>query len=237
MKQFRNLLIAAALGQGLLPGASAALAAPLDLEGVWRPIDPPKALLTTDGKAPPLLPPARAVYERRKAQLAKGDLSFDRSSTRCGPEGEPRILTEDAPFDIFQTPQKLLFGFERSRLLRYIDLDKPMDVISPYYFGTSVGHISGDRLEVEVQGFNDRFFLDRSGMPHSDALSLKETFSLEPGGEVMRVRIRFEDPKTFSRPWETVLRFRKLKAVRIAEDVCPIRENLVPKDMQFFDPQ
>lgn len=226
----RSLLLASLMG-----GCALAVAAP-QFGGVWQPLDPPAALLTLNGKEPPLLPAAKVLYEQRKAQLAKGDTSFDPTETRCSPPGEPRIFTQDMPFDIVQTPQKLLFGFQWNRLVRYIELDKPMDVISPYYFGTSVGHFVGNELDVDVQGFNDRFFLDRSGLPHSDQLRLSEKFSLSSSGNQLHLQITVNDPKTFSGPWETALNFRKLPHTRIAEDICTVRKHLVPPDVQFFDP-
>ncbi|MGC3982977.1 MAG: hypothetical protein QM808_17125 [Steroidobacteraceae bacterium] len=220
-----------------MPGAQAANNEAPKFSGVWQPINPPAALLTSNGKAPPLLPAARTVYEQRKAMLAKGDTSFDPTITRCAPPGSPRIYTENMPFDILQTSKKVLIGFQWNRLQRHIELDKPMDIINPTYLGTSVGKISGKSLEVDSDGFNDRFFLDRSGMPHSEALKLHETFTLNAKGDQLQIRIRIEDSQTFSAPWETVLNFRKLTGVRIAEDICTMRQNLVPEDLKFFDPK
>lgn len=220
----------------LLLSSTTCMATP-QFSGVWQALNPPMALKTIDGKSPPLLPAAKALYERRQAQFDRGDVSFDPTETRCAPPGEPRIYTEDMPFDIMQTSNKLLFGFQWNRLIRYVDLDKPLDVISPYYFGTSVGHFVGDELDVDAQGFNGKFFLDRSGLPHSDQLHLIERFTLGQGGQTMRLQIRIEDPKTFSKPWETELSFRKLPHARIAEDICTLRKHLVPPNLQFFDPK
>jgi hypothetical protein len=223
------------LGLAALACAARAPAAP-QFTGVWQPIDPPLALHTVQGLEPPLLPAPRALYEQRKAMLAKGDRSFDRSSTECAPPGEPRILTEQMPFDILQTPKTLLLGFQWNRLVRQIDIDQPLEVVSPYYFGTSVGHFVGDTLQVEAEGFNDKFFLDRSGMPHSTQLRLRETFRLGPDGNTLRIRIHFEDPRTFSAPWDAELQFRRQPGARIAEDICTLRLNLVPSELRFFDP-
>jgi len=221
------LAAVAALGFG-----ARAQAAP-DFSGVWQPVNPPLALHTVRGVEPPLLPAAKAVYDQHKAMLAKGDVSFDRTRTRCGPPGEPRIMTEAMPFDIVQTPTQLLFGYQWNRLVRFVKFDTKMDVLSPFYFGTSVGTFDGSMLVIDAEGFNDRFFLDRSGMPHSDQLKLTEYFSLGKGGQTMQARIHVEDPQTFSAPWDTVLHFRKLPNTRITEDICTMREKLVPPSLQF----
>ncbi|MFT3905839.1 MAG: hypothetical protein QM718_06015 [Steroidobacteraceae bacterium] len=220
----------------LVGGIGTAQAVP-QFGGVWQPVDPPAALRTVEGREPPLLPAPKALYEQRKAQLAKGDKSFDPSSTRCAPPGEPRILTESMPFDIVQSDRMLMVGYQWNRLVRTIDIDKAEEVLSPYYFGTSTGHFSGDTLVVKATGFNDKFFLDRSGMPHSKQLQLTETFSLAAAGKTLKIHIRVEDPQTFSAPWETELTFRKLPNARVAEDICTLREKLVPAELQFFDPK
>jgi len=229
---FAGLLAAAAL----LLGVVAPAAATPDFNGVWQTVNPPLALLTADGREPPLLPAAKKLYEQRKVQLAKGDLSFDGTETRCAPPGEPRIYSEGMPFDIVQTPKQLLFGYQWNRLVRFVNFDVPMDVLSPYYFGTSVGHFDGNTLVVDTQGFNDKFFLDRSGMPHSDELHLMEYYTLSADGDTMRLRIHIEDPQTFAWPWDTVLSFKKLPHTRITEDICTMREKLVPNNLLFFDP-
>jgi len=233
----RRFYGAALLCFGMMLAVGKAAAATPDFDGVWQTLNPPLALLTADGHEPPLLPAAKAVYEQRKAMLAKGDHSFDITETRCAPPGEPRIYSEGMPFDIIQTPRQLLFGYQWNRLVRFVNFNVPMDVLSPYYFGTSVGHFDGSTLVVDVQGFNDKFFLDRAGMPHSDQLHLIEYYQLGPHGDSMRLRIHVEDPATFAQPWDTVLQFRKLPHTRITEDICTMREKLVPQDLLFFDPQ
>jgi hypothetical protein len=222
----------------LAASLSAAGTAPLrpDFTGVWEPIDPPLALRTRQGNEPPLLPAPKQLYEQRIALLNRGEVAFDATRTKCAAPGEPRILTERMPFDIFQTMHTLLIGFQWNRLVRQIDLDTPLEVISPYSFGTSVGHIAGGVLSVDTQGLSEETFLDRSGLPHSSELRLSERFRLLAGGQRLQIRIRFEDPLTFSAPWETVLEFRRLPGVRIAEDICTLRRHLVPEGLQFFDP-
>ncbi len=216
--------------------SATALAAP-DFNGVWQPLDPPVAFKPVGGGAVPLLPAPQAIYTQREAQFAKGDLSFDPTSTRCAPPGEPRIMTESMPFDIVQTKKEIAFGYQWNRLVRFVYLDKPVDVVSPYYFGTSNGHFEGKTLVIDDEGFNDKFFLDRSGLPHRDQLKLTEYFSLSHNGATLSARIHVEDPATFSKPWDVVLNFKKLPKGRIAEDICTIREHLIPKDLEFFDPQ
>jgi hypothetical protein len=229
----RSFAVAALLSLGA--GTARAQATVNGFDGVWQPIDPPAALRTIEGKDPPLLPAARSLYAQRKAQLAKGDVSFDPTRNKCAPPGIPRIYTEAKPFEIITTSKQVFFGYQWNRLIRFVDLDAPMHVLSPFFFGNSVGHLDAGRLHIEADGFNDRTFLDRAGLPHSDQLKLTEDYSLSADGGRMTVRIRVEDPATFARPWETQLAFKRMPGARILEDICSLREHMVPKELQFFD--
>ena len=206
-------------------------------DGVWQPLDPPLAFTTLEGDPPPLREEFRAGYEQTKAMAARGERAFDPSSTMCLAPGAPRILSEDMPFEIVVTSDQVFFGYQWNRLFRYVDLDRPLEVLSPFYFGNSVGEIAGDTLTIEAGGFNERTFIDRSGLPHSDQLSLSETYRLSDDGSRMTVTIRIEDPVTFERPWETQLQFVRVPGGRIVEDICTLRQGLVPERLQFFDPE
>jgi hypothetical protein len=60
--------------------------------------------------------------------------------------------------------------------------------------------------------------MDSYGLPHSDDLIMTERYRLL-GDNVLENRMRFEDPETFSEPWETVVTYRRQSA-RLQEDVC-----------------
>lgn len=85
--------------------------------------------------------------------------------------------------------------------------------------GISRGHWEGDALVVETQDIGPLTLIDGAGLPHSDALKVTETLRLR-GPDILEDRIRFEDPEVFTRPWETVVTYRRQLGVRIQEDVC-----------------
>jgi len=222
---FRALLLGAA---ALMVAASARAqtSLPTDFNGVWQVSKPTPRLLTVAGKTPPLLPAAAASYAKTSAQLAAGDRSFDPSSTICKPPGEPRTQNEGMPFDITQGLNRIIIGYQWNRLVRFISVGKNVAPLGPTYFGTSNAHWNGKTLVVDVTGFNNEFFLDQAGMPHSDQLQLTEYYSLIDRGSVLREKIHFVDPETFSRPWDTVLTYNKLPGARIQEDICEVRIGL-----------
>ena len=84
--------------------------------------------------------------------------------------------------------------------------------------GLSRGEWVDDKLVVKTDHLIDTTPIDSAGLPHSDALKLTETLRLRSPDVLSR--IRFEDPATFTRPWETVVTYRRKPGARIQEDVC-----------------
>jgi hypothetical protein len=191
-----------------------------DLGGVWVVTSYAHEIKMVDGGTPPLLPAAASLYAKRKASLAKGDVSYDAVASRCAPAGMPRIMTIPYAFQIVQTPRRLAFLFEWNRLYRRVDLDGPSRAADDLQFtGRSSGHWDQDSLVI-VTGQIDETFLDDAGMPHSPELKVTEHLRLRPDA-TLENRMRFEDPKTFRAPWETIVTYRKVPAgTRLGENIC-----------------
>jgi len=215
----RTLLLSAAIA-----GAGAAQAHP-DFSGVWQITSDQAALTTTTGQIPPLLPDALKSYLATKTRREAGDTSWDGVSTKCKPPGEPRILLEQMPFEIVQQPDKLFYSYQWNRLDRFVYIDKPLNVIAPTYFSTSVAKWQGDTLVIDSEGYNGKTYLDRDGMPVSTALKLTERLSLSPDGNTLLETINVNDPGAFSKPWDTRLSFARQPG-HIEEDVCEVRTGL-----------
>jgi hypothetical protein len=201
----------------------AATAAVADLSGTWEAIDPPAALRTDAGTTPPLLPAARQIYASHRKALAAGDRGFD-TTTRCLPPGVPRILYEPHPFQILQRESYLVMLFDYQHLNRevfFADQHPPL-LNGRRFLGDSIAHWDGQTLVIDTTGMKDTTLLDSAGLPHSKSLHVIERYRLLPLGTGLEAQIRIEDPATFSHPWETRLRFRRVKA-QFAEDVCTDR--------------
>jgi len=84
--------------------------------------------------------------------------------------------------------------------------------------GLARGKFVGDTLFIETTGLRDTTLIDNSGLPHSDALKITETLQLK-NANVLENRLRIEDPKTFTQPWETVVTYRRQQG-DLKEDVC-----------------
>jgi hypothetical protein len=120
------------------------------------------------------------------------------------PDGVPRILGNPYPFQVIQTPGQVTFIYELNHVIRPIQLDKPLPPadeleIFPYYSGHSVAKWEGDTLVIESAGFNEKTFLDASGLPHSDQMRVVERVKKLPNGQ-LEVVATVTDPVVFTRP-------------------------------------
>lgn len=196
--------------------APASIAHP-DLSGVWQIVGASKTLHTVDGRAPPLLPQAQAIYQQHIKARTAGDTSDD-PIAKCLPPGIPRLLLQSMPFRIVQQPNLIAMVFQWNHLDRLIYFDiGHFEAVAPAYLGQSVGQWQGNTLVVDTNGFNAESLLDDSGLPHSDALHLIEHYSLRDGGRALDDRITIDDPQTFAGSWETILHFAR-KSVRVRDD-------------------
>ena len=64
----------------------------------------------------------------------------------------------------------------------------------PTYFGYSAGVWQGDTLVVESEGYNEKFWFHRGGLPHTDALHLTERFT-RPDYDTLKYEVTVNDPK------------------------------------------
>jgi hypothetical protein len=89
------------------------------------------------------------------------------------------------------------------------------------WMGWSNGHWEGDRLVLDVIGFNDQTWLDRAGDFHSDSLHVVERYT-PINSDTIQYEATIEDAKVFSRPWKISMPlYRHLeKNVQLMEFKC-----------------
>ena len=66
----------------------------------------------------------------------------------------------------------------------------------PTWMGYSVGRWDDDTLVVESNGYNDKTWLHRRGLPHTERLRMTERYHRSDFGHML-MEITFEDPGTF----------------------------------------
>ena len=221
MKRTLSLLAAGAL-LAAAPALAHAQDKHPDFSGAWQVSPYSASLKPLDGKPVPLKPAAKKVYDAHLAAAAKGDRSWD-ESTICIPEGLPRLMLINAPFEIIQKPNAMYF-IARNRLpwRAYFNEKLPdFNDTDPLYLGFHVAKWEGAKLVIESGGFRDTTVLDDKGIPHSEKLHLTETYALGPDGKTMTVNYRIEDPEAFTRPWTAKATFKRLPAdFHMPEEVC-----------------
>ena len=74
--------------------------------------------------------------------------------------------------------------------------------------GQSWGYWEDNTLVVEVSGFNDQTWFDRSGNFHSDQLKVIERYTLI-NQHIMNYEAIIEDDKIFTRPWKISMNLYK----------------------------
>ncbi len=89
----------------------------------------------------------------------------------------PRIAPY--PWRIVQTPTHVFFLFEgniHSFRQNFVDGSKHPDDPDPTWYGHSIGHYDGDSLVVDTVGYNDKFWFDFAGHPHTEQLHTVERY-------------------------------------------------------------
>jgi hypothetical protein len=171
-----------------------------DLSGVWigsGPIGDIRSGLLP-GEEVELLPAADALMKSRMAA--------DDPEALCLPTGVPRIAPY--PWRIVQTPAfgkatHLFFLFEgniHSYRQVFMDGREHPDDIEATWYGHSVGHWEGDTLVIETVGFNDLFWFDFVGHPHTTQLRTLERYTRTSLGE-LEVVTTVEDPGAYAKPF------------------------------------
>ena len=67
------------------------------------------------------------------------------------------------------------------------------------WMGYSTGRFEGDVLVIQSNGYNDKTWLTREGLPHTDKLRITERYTRKSFGQ-MTLEITYEDPGTFTEP-------------------------------------
>ena len=175
-----------------------------DLSGLWfspRTIDPGK---------PMMLPWAETLTKQRNPK--------DDPEAHCLPAGVPRM--NPFPWKIIQTDNLLVMLFEGNiHSYRQVFLDRGHSKdLDPTWYGESVGRWEGDTLAVDTIGFNDRFWFDFAGHPHTEQLHVIEQYHRRDLGN-LDIDITIIDPGAYTEPWK-IKRTSVLMKGEIQEYIC-----------------
>jgi hypothetical protein len=197
-------------GRALLTGAT-----PAD-KGVWTPlfgITEPIAPLETV----PFKPWARALYDARQTSELE-------PHTRCKASGTARQFLTPYGVEFVDVPalkRLYIFDIGGPHTFRTVYMDgrsHPKD-LEPTYYGHSIGWWEGDTLVIDSTGFNESFWLDRRGLPHTTQMQTLEKFT-RIDSETIAYEITVHDPGAYDGDWTGSFNLNFDRGVELFEYSC-----------------
>ena len=179
-------------GRALLGGAAGQ-------KGLWLP-GPiiPNPLGLPAAAELPYKPWARALRANRQRHQLE-------PHTRCKPSGGARVFLTPYGVEIVEAPElQRVYVFDvggpHSFRTIYTDGRTHPKKYEPTYYGHSIGRWEGDTLVVDTVGFNEAFWFDRSGMPHTNKLRTLERFT-RMDIDTVRYKLTIDDPGAYTAPF------------------------------------
>jgi hypothetical protein len=124
----------------------------------------------------------------------------------CMPMGVPRMAADFAwrfvqypttrPTHIFLLYEGNMHSFRQI----FMDGRKHPEDPTPTWFGHSIGRWEGDTLVIDTVGYNDRFWFDRRGHPHTERLHTIERWTRTTFTTLVN-RVTIDDPGAYTRPF------------------------------------
>ena len=220
------------------------IGAPLGESGIWagdgrlavnpksyEPNSTRNALIHIDQV--PLQDWARALTDARHAEVLKME-----PHARCKLSGGPREFVTPYGFEIVEFPelkQVIVFDIGGPHSFRVIYMDgraHPKD-LKPSYYGHSVGRWEGDTLVIDAVGFNEKFWMSRDGLPHTDRLHLTERFT-RTDFNTLKYEVTIDDPGAYTAPWTSGFSLRWTAGIELFEYQCQ-GNNFFPESV-FYVP-
>ncbi|MEO8099471.1 MAG: hypothetical protein ABI811_17365 [Acidobacteriota bacterium] len=141
----------------------------------------------------------------------------------CLPFGLIRSINAPHPMQIVQSKTFVAFLHEQNTWFTKVPTDGrpfPSDAdMDPTWFGTSRGHWDGDTLIIDSKGFNGKTRLDTIGHPHSEKMSVRETWTLMNPTQVYYT-IEINDPRTYKDPIKSERTFTRDPKGEVMEYSC-----------------
>ena len=180
-----------------------------DLTGVWT-APPPVAR-----PDPATLQPWVSDLARRRQQ----DYYRKRPFFRCLPSG-PETERSGGWKRFLQTPTSVVI-LNDDLTYRVIHMDgRELEADPlPSWMGYSVGRWDGDTLVVDSAGFNDKTWVSRYGVSHTEALRITERYRRPDFGH-LQVEVTFTDPGAFAKPWGFTMSMVLAADTEMLEAVC-----------------
>ena len=157
-------------------------------------------------KVAPMQKWARDVYELRQ----KDSLASDPMFQGCKPPGGPRQFQQPYGVQFLEDRDHnrvfvLIGGGNRNERIMYTDARQQVgqirgDADNPLYYGRAVARWEGDTLVSDIKGFNEKFWFDNGGLPHTEQLHLVEKFT-RTDMNTLKYEVTIDDPGAYTKTW------------------------------------
>ena len=194
-------------------------------KGVWLPgavVSNPLGL-----KDAPFQPWAKALLEDRQNNELE-------PHTRCKPSGVARQFLTPHGVEIVELPELervFIFDIGGPHTYRTVYLDgrtHPAN-FSPTFYGHSIGWWEGDTLVIDTVGYNEGFWMDRDGLPHTDKLHTIERLT-RTDAAALKYELTVDDPGAYTKPWTGGMTLRWEDGTELFEYQCQ-QSNYAPELM------
>jgi hypothetical protein len=194
------------------PDGHPMLGAPTGEKGIWG-----ACCGSLSNAQTPYQPWAKALLDYRRNN------EFE-PHTRCKPSGGARQFVTPYGTEIVEMPDLqriVIFDIGGPHTFRIIYMDgKPHPAnLVPSYYGDSRGHWEGETLVVDTTGFNEGFWMDRAGSPHTEKLHFTEKFT-RSDFNTLKYEVTVDDPGAYTAPWTNSFQMRWTANQELFEYVC-----------------
>jgi hypothetical protein len=182
-----------------------------DLSGLWIRRGPLTGNFNDLGHAQEW---ARTLKEERERSYFT-----DEPAQQCLPSGPAYVIGGDMRRIIQGAAAIAVLNYDLTYRQIFLDGRSLEPNPNPIWMGYSVGHWEGDTLVVESNGFNDKTWLNREGLSHTEQLRVTERYRRIDLGR-MSVDITYTDPDTFEIPLNATIELRLVVDDEMLETVC-----------------
>ena len=169
----------------------------------------------------PLLPWARELRAEREKK------TYEEPYIYCLPMSVPRVNPYPWKFAMTYTSQGLEYiyllheaGDAGAHRVVYMDGREHPEDPFPTWWGHSIGWWEGDTLVIDTVGYNDKFWFDARGTPHTEQLHTTERWTRINYGTLVN-EFTLDDPGALSEPVQLTFTARlAAQGVELMEYIC-----------------
>ena len=146
-----------------------------------------------------LMPWAKTLMDSRDVTMEPHNI--------CLPMGVPRVTpfpyrfvqnyTHKAPTHMFIVIEGNIHTYRQI----FMDGREHPEFLDPTWMGHSIGHWEEDTLVIDTVGYNDKFWFDRRGFPHTEQLHTIERWTRLDLG-TMENKVTIDDPGAYTESFE-----------------------------------